>query len=256
MIDTDFLHVLRKRELELVLHYMQPGLKVLEFGAGSGAQALELKKVGFNVVAIDLPESDYVNLRVMPITEYDGHRIPLESNSIDIVFSSNVLEHVENFAEIQKEFHRILRQDGYCVHLMPSVAWRAWTFASGIPNSMIAAVRTVREIVSPVRGTRPQALLRNMKTVVGGVLPLGHGTSIEGISELWTFSVAAWRSRFRKAGFRVVLARPVGVFHTGHMLFGKRLSINARERLARRIGSAASVFVVRPDERSLHEQEE
>jgi hypothetical protein len=38
----------------------------------------------------------------------------------------------------------------------------------------------------------------------------------------------------------------VGVFHTGHMLAGSKLPVASRERLARRLGSAAHLYIVRP----------
>jgi SAM-dependent methyltransferase len=246
MFDIAFLDVLRRRELELVVGELELGACVLEFGAGSGTQARELRSRGFTVIAIDLPASDYSGQRVFPVIDYDGYHIPLSDGSVDIIYSSNVLEHVSNLPQILAEFRRTLKPDGYCVHLMPSVAWRAWTFASGIPTAAMAAVRILRSLILPspvhTRGFR-----KDIKALVAGLVPIGHGTSVEGLSELWTFSVPSWRSKFRKGRFRVDAVRPVGIFHTGHMLAGRRLSPRTRERLAKWIGSAANVFVIRPD---------
>ena len=129
---------------------------------------------------------------------------------------------------------------------MPSVAWRVWTFAAGPPTAIVAAARFVAEFIRPpADATRIQAAVRNLKTGVGALLPIGHGTSFEGISELWTFSVTAWRTKFEKYGFQVDRWRPVGLFHTGHMVLGPRASIAWRKRWATRIGSAANLFLVR-----------
>jgi len=247
MFNINFLNLLREAELELVIEDLRPGSRILEFGAGTGAQAKDLAARGFDIVAIDLPASGYAQSRVFPVIDYDGRTIPLPDASVDIVFSSNVLEHVENLPEIMAEFRRVLRRDGYCLHLMPSVAWRAWTFAAGPPTAIAAVARFVAEFIRPPAGaTRIQAAVRNLKTGVGALLPIGHGTSFEGISELWTFSVAAWRTKFEKHGFWVDRQRPIGLFHTGHMVLGPCASIARRKRWAAHFGSAANLFLVIP----------
>ena len=246
MFNIIFLNQLRQSELELVLADLRPRAKILEFGAGTGVQAKALMEKNYEVVAVDLPGSGYAQSRVFPVKNYDGRTIPLPDDSVDIIFSSNVLEHIENYPETMAEFRRVLRPDGYCVHLMPSVAWRAWTFMAGPPSAMLAAGRLVAEFIRPPVGiTRIQSAVGHLKTIVGALLPIGHGTSIEGISELWTFSRKAWCARFEKHGFKVEQSRPVGLFHTGHMLFGSRISIEDRKRLAALIGSAANLFLVR-----------
>jgi SAM-dependent methyltransferase len=248
MFSVDFLDDLRRVELQIALEDLDPGAKVLEFGAGTGVQARTLASLGHEVVAIDLPTSGYSQSRVYPVLDYDGENIPLPDASVDVIFSSNVLEHVENFPKIAREFHRVTRPGGYGIHIMPSVAWRAWTFASGVPNAAVAAAVGTAHLVRPPAGVpRSTALKQDLKTIAGSILPIGHGTSSEGLSELWTFSASAWRRRFRTHGFQVVRHRPIGLFHTGHMLFGRGLSVAKRRQLARFIGSAANLFVVRAD---------
>jgi 2-polyprenyl-3-methyl-5-hydroxy-6-metoxy-1,4-benzoquinol methylase len=66
----------------------------LEFGAGTGKQALELQRRGFRVTAIEMLTSNYAEHRVFPILDYDGATIPLADASVDVVYSSNVLEHI------------------------------------------------------------------------------------------------------------------------------------------------------------------
>lgn len=248
MFDLNFLGDLRARELDLSSAYIRPGSKVLEFGAGAGTQARDLQRRGFNVVAIDLGNSAFSLDRVFPVIDYDGRHIPLPDQSIDVIFSSNVLEHVDDLNQILAEFRRILAPGGYCVHIMPSVAWRAWTFATGVPTAMVASWCAIRDMIMPPPAGRVVALRRNFKVIASGLLFLGHGTSVEGISELWTFSIPAWRSKFKAAGFSVDAVMPVGVFHTGHMMLGSRLPLARRERLAQRFGSAAHLYIVCPEE--------
>jgi SAM-dependent methyltransferase len=244
MLSMHWLDRLRTTELDVVVPELRPKARVLEFGAGTGGQAQRLGELGFDVLAVDLPSSAYAGSRVFPVIDYDGETIPLADRSVDIVFSSNVLEHVANFARIAQEIRRITRPGGYGVHIVPSAAWRMWTIASGPPNAALVAADAARHLVSGP--SRAAALRKDAKLLAGSLLPIGHGTAFEGLSELWTFSAAAWRRRFRRHGFVVERHRPIGVFYTGHSLFGARVSIERRRKLAPWLGSAANVFVVRP----------
>jgi SAM-dependent methyltransferase len=246
MFNVNFLNNLRAAELDLIADELRSAKKLLEFGAGTGAQARMLQMRGFEVVAIDLPQSGYAESRVYPILEYDGRSIPITTGTIDVVFSSNVLEHVDNLPATFAEFHRVTRAGGYGVHVMPSVAWRIWTLLAGFPTSVVAAFFLLRGVFYPVSGfTRRESILRYLKMISAALLPIGHGTSREGVSELWTFSTKAWKSKFTRNGFQVISCRPIGIFHTGHMLFGPQISISFRQKLSRWLGSAANVYVVR-----------
>jgi SAM-dependent methyltransferase len=247
LFDVGFLNTLREAEFDLIRTQLRSCSRILEFGAGTGAQARTLFNCGFEVVAIDLCASAYSDARVFPVMDYDGRRIPLPDSSVDIVYSSNVLEHVEDLPTIMSEFRRVLRSDGYCVHLMPSVAWRIWTFLAGPPTAIAAAGRVFVDLAKPPKGkSRGEAVVGDLKTALGAILPIGHGTSLEGVSELWTFSTASWRCVFEKNGFLVERCWPVGLFHTGHMLLGPRISIRGRQKLSNALGSAANAFIVRP----------
>ena len=245
MFEIDYLNELRRAELKEVLPHLPAGRRILEFGAGTGQQARTLAESGFDVVAIDLVSSNYAKDRIFPITEYDGHRIPLEDNSVDVVFSSNVLEHVENIDEILAELQRVLEPSGFALHIVPTTAWRFWSFASAMATSVLAAIRLPARLASPQnQQNRRQVLKSGIRQMISGFIPRAHGTSMEGISELWTFSSVAWRRKFRRSGLKIDCDRPIGIFYTGSMLFGSRLSVEKRRSLARVLGSATRVYRV------------
>src|ERR1044071_1221452 len=85
---------IRLYELDRVSSYLRKGYKVLEIGAGAGWQAKKLSERGVRVTAIDITSSFYKPDQVWPVIEYDGEHIPFPDNYFDIVFSSNVLEHI------------------------------------------------------------------------------------------------------------------------------------------------------------------
>lgn len=61
-----------------------------------------------------------------PVIEYDGVNIPFADHSFDVVFSSNVLEHIRQIEPFQRELHRILTPEGRAVHIVPNFGWRFW----------------------------------------------------------------------------------------------------------------------------------
>jgi len=250
MLDVDYLNLLRHMEIEELVPVLPPGCRILEFGSGTGQQARYLAEHGFDVVAIDLPTSNYARNRIFPIQEYDGSTIPLPDRSVDVIFSSNVLEHVENLAEISTEFRRILKPGGFAVHVLPTSAWRFWSFATGAAESLKAVVELPRQLLKPRADEgRITVLKREGRRIGSGFIPRGHGTSAEGISELWTFSRSAWRRRFGRCGFKVVEDRSIGLFYTGTMLLGDDLSFERRRLLSRIFGSSTRAYRVEIAER-------
>jgi ubiquinone/menaquinone biosynthesis C-methylase UbiE len=247
MFDIEQLNAIRRAEMERILPLIPIGSRVLEFGAGTGEQARFLAERGYDVVAIDLADSSYAADRLFPVTDYDGQHIPLPDDSVDVIFSSNVLEHVKNLPTIFSEYRRVLRPRGLSIHAVPTPIWRFWSFVSGVPTAIETTLRTLYESVAPPTGeSRSQSLRRNIKKIVGAILPIGHGTSFEGISELWTFSSRSWRRRFEQNGFEVIEQRPMNLFYTGFLFLGPRLSIVTRERLSQTLGSSVQIFVTRP----------
>ena len=81
---------------------------------------------------------------------------------------------------------------------------------------------------------------------VGLCLPRRHGERGNVISELWLFHPRWWRRNFRENGFAVVSDEPMGLFYTGEVLFGLRLGLAKRERLARVLGSSCHLFRLVP----------
>ena len=94
--DLSYTESIRKLELDLVISELKATDHVLEVGGGSGFQAAIISAYVKNCVSIDVrqhPEPQY------PIHLYDGTIIPFGGASFDVIFSSNVLEHVQNTEE-------------------------------------------------------------------------------------------------------------------------------------------------------------
>src|SRR5919197_1277373 len=121
---------LRHAELGLVQNWFEPTAHVLDLGAGAGYQASLISEMGCDVTAVDVAVRGRT---YYPVREYDGKRIPLPDESVDVVFSSHVLEHVESLMPLLSETKRVMRPLGLAIHILPTPAWRLWTSLAHYP---------------------------------------------------------------------------------------------------------------------------
>lgn len=242
MFNVEALNAMRAGEIEEILPFFRRGARILEIGSGTGQQAAEIARHDFAIDAIEIGSSNYSGLRVFPITDYDGTHIPFPNASFDIVFSSNVLEHVPHLPELCKDIRRVLKPGGYCVHVMPTPAWRFWTTLTAVPAALEYLVRSGAAATTPaasasVSGKIGQQLRRHFGR---------HGERGNVLSELWLFRPAWWRAAFRANGFEIVQDRPTGIYYSGNTMLGVRMSIARRRMLAALLGSAGHIYVVKP----------
>lgn len=236
MLPLDYLNKLRVAEIERTIGLFPRRGRILEIGAGTGQQARELNRRGFDVAAVEVASSNYATNRVFPIIDYDGTHLPFGKASFDVVYSSNALEHVRDLPATHAEIRRVLKPNGICIHILPTHGWRFWS----ILTSFLGAAAMV------FRAVRGQAPWRDAIRHVGAaVIQPAHGERGHAFTELWTFRPGWWRHHFADNGFVVVRDEPMGLFYTGDLLFGDRLSFSTRARLAHWFGSACHLFVLR-----------
>jgi SAM-dependent methyltransferase len=214
------LEATRRHELDIVLNLLPDSGRVLEIGAGAGWQAKYLANRGYIVSAIDLPSSNYLENRIWPVIDYDGSKIPFDGNTFDVIFSSNVLEHIPNVYAFQEEIHRVLKQDGRVVHVLPSSGWRFWT-----------------NIVHLIKCWN---------------VPQVHGEHAKNpFTEMFYFSRRYWGRQFRETGWAVEACCSNKLFYTGHSIMDSRLTINTRRKLSRFLGGACNIYTLREIKRRL-----
>src|SRR6201997_5690323 len=248
VFSLDHLDAIRGAELDTIASLFPIGVRILEIGAGTGKQALELQRRGFEVTAIEVADSNYAAHRVFPIKDYDGRTIPMGDGSVDLVFSSNVLEHVEDLSRMHAEIRRVLAPGGACIHVLPTHTWRFWTTLTSYLEAVSFFVSSAPQLVprlapAPMGGRRLRdAWYRTARHTVGLCLPRRHGARGNVISELWLFHPRWWRRNFAENGFAVVAEGPVGLFYTGEVLWGLRRGLARLKRLARVLGSSCHYF--------------
>lgn len=239
---------LRAEELKLVRSFFKPGVRVLEIGGGTGYQASLIAGLGATVDSVDVSLPSTVE-SYFPVRKYDGRTLPFEDGCFDVVFSSNVLEHIPDLQKTLSEIHRVMKVNGQAIHILPTPAWRLWTSFS----HYIHIAQRLGSIASSHRqsATSEQA---ETQTKVSGLGWWGmikrlmmdgpHGEYPSAISELWYFSRRRWLKLFNENCFELVEEHPTRLFYTGYGVFPS-ITINSRRALSRVIGSATRVFVLR-----------
>jgi SAM-dependent methyltransferase len=128
------------REVKRVLGQLTPAnapLTLLDLGCGTGDSfaALSGGKRVLRWVGLDVMDSQEVISRAranLPFCAYDGVHIPLADQSVDIVYSRQVFEHVRHPQLVIEEAHRVLKPNGVFVgstsHLEPFHSRSYWNY--------------------------------------------------------------------------------------------------------------------------------
>jgi SAM-dependent methyltransferase len=96
---------------------------LLDYGAGRGAlHELNFRGKVKRVAGVDLHESVLINpfLDESKILSLPSCRIPYDDNTFDIVFSANVMEHIQEPETVFKEIFRVLKPNGLFIAKTPN----------------------------------------------------------------------------------------------------------------------------------------
>lgn len=109
-----------------------PGLRVLDFGAGSCWLSSCLNRMGCRTVAVDVSPTALELGRELfamdrrhreelspQFLEYDGHTLPVPDASVDRIACFDAFHHVPNQNEVLSEMYRVLRPGGRVVLAEP-----------------------------------------------------------------------------------------------------------------------------------------
>jgi SAM-dependent methyltransferase len=126
------------RRRALLLGEARPGERVLDLGCGAGRFVRALDEAGADPVGVELaPEALERARGVAPgadlrLVEPDGS-LPLEHRSVDLVWASEVLEHVADLGQVLVEIRRVLRPGGRLLATVP--------FHGRVQGALIALTR-------------------------------------------------------------------------------------------------------------------
>jgi len=97
------------------------GKTLIDIGTGQGYVAIEMAKIGLNVIACDLTCEALDNitrfkrqfrLKNIDLIECKAERIPIKDESVDYIVANAILEHIPNEKDAVVEWKRILKKGG------------------------------------------------------------------------------------------------------------------------------------------------
>ena len=117
-------------------------LKVLDIGCGSGLNSKQIRALGHSVIGVDISKEairKYVQHGFLGCQMDLEKGLGFEAEQFDIVFCSEVIEHLVNYEILMKEIYRILRFGGRLILSTPNSAFWIYRFAGlfGFPPSEI-----------------------------------------------------------------------------------------------------------------------
>lgn len=128
---TDAIHITRNVSLLLQAADVFRGAEVLDFGCATGWLSLALADLGCSVVGVDIAPAALQlaeawcaqrGVRVggaVRFAAYDGHRLPLDDNSVDRVVCFDAFHHVKDQTSTLKELARVLKPGGRVAMVEP-----------------------------------------------------------------------------------------------------------------------------------------
>ncbi|MDH7489583.1 MAG: class I SAM-dependent methyltransferase [Anaerolineae bacterium] len=230
-----WLHGYRIREIALIFGGCPDGLFAtgLELGAGDGFQStLLMKYVGrltatdINPAILQLPPHDGLDYQVLDAEEVGDHFPPC---SFELVFSSNLLEHLPAPQRALAGTCQVLKDDGVTIHVVPSPFWKLCELLLYFPNHVVVLLEQVlargggRVLMEKVRrhmhheaedtslpqepDNNPKVQKRHHSFLYRWFIPETHGVSSGHLEEFRAFRKSRWLAEFRRAGLQVVRVR-------------------------------------------------
>ena len=197
---------------------------ILELGCGIGYQSALLSNFANEVIATDLPDQDIdthtpgmlmaqelhskLNINNVKFVACSAESLPFPDNSIDMVYSSHVLEHIPEQEKAVQEIYRVLKHGGIHFCVVPTSFEKIYSFVN---YYLYLAQRSVyhlwRRLVPARIGEKEGSQGRSLPSVRSAAnlqlkyfpFPPPHGHSRHFLDEVKNWTPSRWRVRIEKA---------------------------------------------------------
>jgi SAM-dependent methyltransferase len=224
------LHDIRRREIEMIFSECPPQTfaEALELGAGDGFQSALLSRYAGHLTSTDydpailsLPATPRVTYEVGDAEEVDKI---FSASRFDLVFSSNLLEHVSDPVKALRGIAAVLKEEGITIHVIPNRFWKVSSLLLYLPYRIVTllekatepggvtgAWKRMRESRAGSQDDQSHPIGNNPKTprpapsrLARQIWPEPHGVSPTHWKEFRAFALSRWQSVFEAAGLKVV----------------------------------------------------
>jgi SAM-dependent methyltransferase len=116
----------QERRLEMVRrHVALEGKQILDLGCGLGMYTEAFSRYSRDVygIEVELERAREALQRAAGVIQGVGERLPFRSNTFDVVFSHEVIEHVTDDRQVVSEAVRVTRPGGQVVLFCPNRLW-------------------------------------------------------------------------------------------------------------------------------------
>ena len=132
--------IIRDSEWEKIASHIPKNSKFLDVGCGAGYSLMRASQdLNCEVEGIDADPGShgvgrYIKAMVKTVTIKKGfaEKLPFANEIFDVVYSSHVLEHVNNEAKALAEMKRVLKKDGVLIIGMPTASMAILNYLSQI----------------------------------------------------------------------------------------------------------------------------
>ncbi|BCW95301.1 MAG: class I SAM-dependent methyltransferase [Fimbriimonadales bacterium] len=127
--EGDYWWFVARRRLALALltaHLPEVCGRILDAGCGTGALLSDLHTRGWQAIGVDLAREALCLARrrgAFPVVQARLEALPLRSESVQVAFALDVLEHLPDERPALRELYRVLQGGGYLIVSVPAYAW-------------------------------------------------------------------------------------------------------------------------------------
>lgn len=220
----EYLHEMRKREIELIFAQCPKKIfgKGLELGAGDGFQTTLLSSYVNTLISTEYNKDHLKNKKSTFSIKYqhcDAEVVSekFKNKQFDIIFSSNMLEHVPRPQKVLQGVYKTLKDDGVTIHVMPSPFWKLCNLFFYMPNRFVSCVDVLskkgglNQVKNKIKAHHREYRCDNLKIkgrqrsfVCRLLLPPLHGISEDHLTEFLAFRKKRWEKEFKDANLRII----------------------------------------------------
>ena len=214
-----YLHSIRKEEIDIAFstYNLKQFDNALELGAGDGYQSKMILKYCKKITCTELNSErliinkiDNIKYKICDAEIIDSY---FDKNQFDLVFSSNMFEHLPNPINALNGIKKILTKDGIAILIMPSPFWSICHIFLYYPVTLFNVIKrrlfNKKNIIKSKKKINTENNLKLKKIKRFSLLdlikwPHPHGVSKSHFKELLYFKKKSWVNMYIDSGYEVI----------------------------------------------------